>query len=203
MALTQEQWYKKLRSWVPAWVFQKEGRNVAVFQAMAKVLAQYQEDAEAHYEQTFIDQAEGEILDLHGSERSLERFPGENDSAFRPRIKIIKNSSNCPTLKELIDAQLINPEAEIVEALEINNFLDREAFLNRGVLDTVYKYNTFFVFVPNQLKAAETFANRENFLDRESFTGQLESPISLFERLVDIVNKNKAFGTFYSLSERV
>jgi len=202
MALTKAQWFAKLKSWVPAWVFQRSDRNEAIFLGMAKTFEQMQGDVDAHFAETFIGSASGEFLDLHGHERSVPRLPGELDIPYRPRIRTIKNSSNCPTLKELVDSQLLNGESQFIEHGDINNFLNREAFLNRDIINTKYTYNAFTVLVDNQRRPSESFLNREDFCNRQDFIGQLESSVSFFDRIVQIINTNKAFGVFYRLIER-
>ena len=86
VVLTKEQWYQKLRGWLPAWWFEQERYNVAVLKAMARVFAEAQSIADAHVRETFIQQSTGEITDLHGDERSVERGTDEPDRLYDDRI---------------------------------------------------------------------------------------------------------------------
>lgn len=202
MALTKEEWYEKLKGQVPSWVFQSEPRNRAIFKGMAAVLAQFEQDTQAQVDETYIDRASGEFLDVHGDERDKERLAGEADGSYAARIKEIKNASNCPDLKAIVDSQLIRGESTIIENYATENFLDRGAFLNRNVIGVEVIYNAFTILVNQQIPEPSGFLNRESFLDREFLMGSNESSIELFNAIVAAVNKEKAFGTVYRLIER-
>jgi len=202
MALTQEQWASKLKSLVPSWVFTELNRNEAIFQATAKVLEQAQKDYELHLQESFIDSATSEYLDLHGEERSKSRFIGEPDSSYAERIKLIKNASNPPDIKTIVDAQLVNGVSTIIEHHSAENFLNRNAYLNRNIIDFEVLYNAFTILVYKQVPQTESFMNREAFLSREDFYGSNESNLNIFQNIVSAVNKEKAFGTVYRLIER-
>ena len=202
MALTQAEWFTKLKNWVPTWVFEKEKSNVAIFQGIAKCLAQAHADMEANQGETFIDIAVDEFLDEHGKERAILRVAGEINTTYRPRVKIITNSSNCPSLKEIVDNLLIIGESIIVEDVDQTNFLDREGFLNRNIINYNVIYNAFTIFVEQQVPVSTAFLDREDFADREDFISSNESSLELFEAIVEAVNKNKVYGTSYRLIER-
>jgi hypothetical protein len=202
MALSQEQWYKKLKQLVPSWVFQEEKFNVALFQGMAKVLEQSQIQYEDHLKQTFIDTAEEDFLDIHADERSVTRLPSDTASTYRQKIKNIINNSNCPSLKALVDTLLIRGESTFVEHHSLENFMDRGAFLNRNVISADVLYNAFTILVDFQVPEPSGFYSRESFFDREFLQGSSESLDSVFTNIVETVNRNKAFGTVYRLIER-
>lgn len=202
MALSQAQWFQKLKDWVPKWVFEKEKSNVAIFQGIAKVLAQSHLDMEDNRDETFIDKAVDEFLDQHGDERSIPRASGETNTTYRPRIKIITNSANCPAIKDIVDNLLIIGEALIVEDVDQTNFLNREGFLNRNIINYNVIYDAFTIFVEQQVPVSTAFLNREDFADREDFISSNVSSLELFQAIVEAVNKNKSFGTSYRLIER-
>ena len=48
---SQEEWFNKLKSWVPTWFFREETNNVAIFEGIAKVLSEI--DAKAAIKQKY------------------------------------------------------------------------------------------------------------------------------------------------------
>ena len=200
---TQEQWFERLKGWVPSWFFEEEEYNVAVFQAIAAVLARLDLAGLEHVSQTYIDQAEAGFLDEHGNERTVPRGPGELDNNYRVRIRNIANTSSCPSIKQIVDALLDVGEATIVEDFEAQIFLNREVFYNRGYIFLIPIKDTFSIIVDKQVHAPYSFYDREYFYTRESFIGTNESSIELFELIVEAVNRAKALGTLYRVIERV
>jgi hypothetical protein len=202
MALTQAEWYKKLKAFVPEWYFENEHFQVGHFQALAKLLAQIQADADDSIEQTFIDTADGGYLDLHGSERTVPRFTGELDAPYRPRIKAITNTVNRPALKALVDSLLVVGECIITEDYENSLFFSRGVYQNRAFLLITNLYNAFTIVLENQTHEPYSFLDRGAYMSRGDYMGELAAPQELFESIVSAVNKAKAFGVFYRLVER-
>lgn len=200
---TQEEWFQRLSGWVPQWFFEEEVQNVAVFQGIAAVLAKLDAVGLQHISQTYLETAEAGYLDEHGAERNTPRVAGELDSQYRVRIRNIVNSSNCPAIKQLVDALLDVGEATIVEDHEGTIFLDREVFFNRGAILVTEIMNTFSIIVDNQVHAPYSFYTREYFFGREDFIGTNESSLELFQLIVEAVNRAKALGTLYRVIERV
>ena len=199
---TQEQWYNKLRSFVPAWFFELEDNNVAIFQGIAKILEAVDTAASQHQEQTFILQSENGYTDEHGFERNLTRLTNEIDLLFAERIRNISNITSCATLQEVINALLDVGTAVIVEDFDSNTFFSREQFFNRGDLLLEDIYNTFSIVVDSQIHAPYSFASRENFFSREDFVGTNESSLELFELIIDAINRSKALGIAYRVIEK-
>ena len=163
----KSKWVEKLKNLVPGWVFEEEPRTQAVFTGMAAILSQIQSDGEANQRETFIDNATALFLDQHGVERNRPRFTGELDSPYRPRIKIIQNSSDCPAIKAIVDPQLIQGEATIIEGFEISNFLSRGSFLSRNIISADITYNSYIIVVDKQIPTPVSFFSREAFASRE------------------------------------
>lgn len=200
--MSKEIWYQKLKTYVPSWVFEKEEKSEALFRGLAAVFSQIEEDYIFNKKQTEIDEAEIEYLEEMGRERGIIRLSGESISAYRQRVKVIKNRSNCPDIKQIVDTLLINGESTIVEHYDSGIFFfNRVSYFNRGVIPSEFLYNTFTVLVPDQTRPAETFFSREYFCNRENILGSNESNIELFNQIVSAVNQNKAFGIFYRLFE--
>jgi len=203
MGLSQAQWYAKIKTWVPNWWFEEIENQQAVFQGLAKVLAELEVELDAHITETFICQADGDYLDEHGLERNLTRKTGESDADFCTRIRNLTNSTNCPAIKSLVDDLLEVGEATIVEDYNAAFFCDREAFLNRGHLLLDQIYNAFSIIVDKQVHAPYSFLDREYFATRENFIGRNDSAIELFELIVEAVNRAKALGVLYRVIERL
>jgi len=184
MALSQEQWLKKLKNLVPTWVFERNTENNAVFSGIAKILEQSQLDYEAHISETFIDEGSNDYVELHGDERSVERLAGETLSSYRERVKRIVNNSNVPAIKSLVDSLLIRGESTIIEhTSQSGNFFNRDSYLNRNIIDFEVLYNAFTILI--------------DFLNGSSISSD-----TVFENIIKAVNKNKAYGTVYRLIER-
>lgn len=199
---TQSQLYEKLKGWVPSWFFQEEHLNEATFQAVAKLFEALGVQIDDHQRETFICESTAPVLDEHGRERNLVRLRGELDSEFCLRVQRIINQSNCPAIKALVDQLLINGEASIKEHWRDQMFYDREFFLNRGDVFIDDVLNQFSIIVDNQTHAPFSFFDREYFAVREDFIGTGESPIELFELIVEAVNRAKACGVLYRVIER-
>lgn len=204
MALTQQQWYERLRTWVPTWVFETEDTNVAIFQSIALLLSLQQLSAEEFKAQTYLGTATGIWLDLHGAERGVTRLAGELDDQYRIRIRKASTISqlSVPSIKEIVDSFLIMGQATIREDFEGAVFCDRDEYANRGSLLLEPITNAFTIFVDKQVRPPESFADRESFSDRLSFTGSDVSSDYIFELIVKAVNENKALGVLYRIIER-
>lgn len=207
MALTQEQWLKKIRSFIPTWWFEDEKNQLAHAYALAELMRQIELDAEEHIAETYIGTATGLAfggsLDDHGDERNTLRITDEFDSQYRVRVQSLKNQSNCPDLKALIDQLLMVGEAEIREDFDSALFMDRESFMDRGDVLLEDIVNVFTVIVDEQKHDPYSFADREYFLDREEFMGTSESSQYVFDLISEALNKSKAEGTRYRVIERL
>lgn len=204
--LDAAQWQRRAENQVPGWWFSQEPDvQRAVMAGIGAVFAAINFQAAEHYRMTKIGPggAEGLYLDAHGEERNVERLPSEPDDVYRERIRNIVNSSNYPAIKALVDALLVVGESTIWEH-DYGQFLtcDRESFFNRSEVFTEIKYNTFTVVVDNQLHDPYSFFDREYFLNREDAVGTLTSSLAIFERIVEAVNKAKAYGVLYRFLER-
>lgn len=202
MALTQEQWFQKLKGFVPEWWFEQERYNVAVFQAMAKMLSQVQTDAESYVRETFIAQSTAPVLDAHGDERSLDRLTGESDSAYSLRVRKFINQSNKSALKAIVDAILSFGECEIREGGVDLCFANRSSFYSRDEFLTERHYNYFMIVVDRQAPPTLSFASRSYFASRGAYVGNGETQSAVYESVIEAVNKAKALGTLYQIVER-
>jgi len=203
MALTKQQWKTKLKRLVPSWVFERVGENEAIWSAMAAILEAMQQDIDQHVKETFIDQASQEYVELQGDERSIGRLLNETLGSYRNRVKRIGNQANLPDLKAIVDGLLIKGESTFIEHTEkAGNFFNREAFIDRDIIDFEVLYNAFTIIIDLQKPDATSFYNREAFLNREFLSGSNTSLDSVAQNIVNAVNKNKAYGTVCRLIER-
>lgn len=203
MAKTKAQWYEKLKGWLPTWWFEKIQNQEAVLRGMAAILERLELSLDEHYDETFILKAYGPYLDEHGGERNTPRNAYELDPSYANRIRNIVNTTNCPAIKAAVDALLEVGTSIIREDFEGSPFFDREYFFSRGDIMVETIINTFSIIVDRQVHAPYSFYSRENFCDREDFIGRNESSLELFQLIIDLVNRNKAFGTLYRVIERV
>lgn len=205
MAKSKAQWFETLKAWVPSWFWEVSKYNQAVFTASAKVLSVEQVAMEEQVSQTFILQADGESLDLHGNERGVPRITGETDAQYRVRIqsRSLVSQVSKPDLLAIVNQFLIRGMAYIKEDFEGGVFADRESFANRAEVIIEPIYNTFSIVVDQQIHVPYSFANREAFCGRENFIGTTESSEFVFEVILNAVNDNKAFGVFFRILERL
>ena len=205
MALTTDQWFAKLRSFVPDNIFEEEEFQKAHWRGIAAVLSQLQLDFDGHFNETFILQADTNVLNEHGAERSLSRTERESNITFADRVRNLTNQSNCPAIKSLVDTFLINGEATIMEPSSTKSnglaFANRGTFLNRKTAFAQISYNTFSILVDEQKHAPYSFLNREQFTNREDFVGSNESSDRVFDLIVEAVNDIKALGILYRVIE--
>lgn len=203
--LSQDQWYQKLRSWVPRWFFETEYYNVAVFNAIAKILSTTQDKADQHFVETFILQSHGEFLDAHGDERNIPRITGEPDPLYARRVQQIVNNSNKPDIKALVDALLITGESKIIEHQMDGIYCNRGSYLNRREVFTDRRlYNYFTVLIPPQIPQSNSFLNRKMYNNRGHYLGSI-GPLSIDLLLAIInasINKARAAGVFYRIIEQ-
>jgi hypothetical protein len=181
MALTQDQWYEKMKSWVPAWWFEQEKYNVAVFKAIAEVMSQVESDLEAHQGETFIAQAAGQFLDAHGDERSVERDSGELDALYSGRVRNMVSVANAPAIKSLVDALLLVGSCTIREHMYDSLFMSRDSFYSRREVYTSIFYDAFTIVVSNQ--------------------GVGAAADTMMAALARAVDEAKALGTLYRVTE--
>lgn len=126
MALTVDEWYAKLKKFVPSWVFENEDQGLAdgVFYGLAAIYHQVQVDAEDHFNATFIQEAAAPVLDGLGFERHKDRTTGETDAAYRIRVRNLRNASNLSDIQAAVDGQLHNGSATIIENISYGFFDD-------------------------------------------------------------------------------
>lgn len=205
MALTQEQWYQKLKSWVPQWWFEQERYNIAVFKAIAKVFSELESDIEAHIDETFITRASDHFLDAHGSERNVDRLSLEVDSLYADRIRRIINQSNRVAIKRIVDAMLIVGECKLIEHGLEGPFASRGTYANRREIYTDRRWNQYFtVLIEKQIAASNSFANRSTFASRQNYIGTIGPlPIEiLLSSINTAIQKARAGGVLYRLIEQ-
>jgi hypothetical protein len=203
MALTQQEWFLKLKGFVPSWYFETEDLQVAHFQALAKLLADAQLEAEYNLSQTFILTATDPELDLMGSERNVDRLEEESDGLYRPRVQSLANQSNLPAIKRLVDALLVRGEATILEDYNSSLFLNRDLYASRDQRFFDLMYNAFSIIVDKQVHTPYSFYSRGNYASREDFVGSAETASALYAALVAAVDRAKALGVLYRVVERL
>ena len=200
--LTQAQWYKQLKGAVPSWVIQKEESAYAALMAMAKMCESLQDKMQDHLDDTYITRAASTVLNTHGAERSVSRLPEELDPSYSVRVQNLFNQSNTLALSSFINNILVAGTARIQEDFDSVIFASREDFCNRAsVFLDAPRHNTFSIVVDKQVHDPYSFSDREFFLDRDSFAGTFESLDKVFDLILQIVNDNKALGTFYRIIE--
>jgi hypothetical protein len=180
MALTKEQWFRRLKSWVPGWVFEEEGANVAIFEGIARLLELMEQDRDFLFDQTMIDDSESPFLDLLGDERNVRRNEGESTSSYRLRVKSksIRSNINRPAIETIISSFVSTGLLNFVEDFEGTLYCDREYFCDRGEI-LIDPIDTAFSVVVDE---------------------NVES--SIVDSLVTTLNREKAFGVAYRMIQR-
>lgn len=203
--LNKDQWFSKLKSWVPRWFFETEQYQVAIFKAIAKLLATLGESADDHFNLTFLTRAPGEYLDAHGDERNVKRITGEPDALYVKRVQQIVNMSDRPDIKNIIDALLITGESTIIEHGTDGPFYDRDAYYDRQFVYLGRRYyNYFTVLIDKQIPITDLFYDRAGFYDRKGWLGTIGAlPVELILAIiVAAVEKARAAGVAWRLIEQ-
>lgn len=203
MALSKEQWFQKLKGWVPTWFFESSSIQQGHFYALAQLLSTLQAEMETHKTETFIAQAAAPQLDLHGAERSTPRITAESNGSYQVRIRSLANKVNKVDLKALVDQLLLVGECEIIEDWAGASFFNREYFFDRGALIISLIHNAFTVVFENQRPEAFAYFDREYFFDRDDYMTSLTTPTAFFDAIVQAIGDNKALGTLYRVVERL
>lgn len=197
--MTQDQWYKKLRSFVPSWVFEREKYSVALFQAVAAVFAGLEKDSADQVAVTFLTGATAPTLDGHGAERSITRLTGEPDAAYVSRIQKITSSTDRASIEALVNSLLLIGPCTILESPQQRPYVSRSTFCSRGSYLIQGSRNYFIIVVPNQTHAPYSFTSRSKFCSRATYTGAISSAPTLLASVIEAVDRTKAFGVMYSV----
>lgn len=201
MAQNLEQWYEKLRAWVPSWWFEQERYNVAVFMATAAMFQRVEQDTLDHFNTTFLGQATNPVLDLIASERGITRMAGESDSALVVRIQRITSQTDKTAIKQAVDKLLIVAGCKILEAPQNSPYASRRCFASRDEIECSFKENLFTIVVPKQIHVPYSFVSRLNFASRSNFAGTSTTSTAEYASIITAVNAMKAFGVMYRIVE--
>lgn len=206
MALTQEQWYQKIKKFVPSWWFERESLSggalsPALFRAMAALFQQIQQDTDDAQAATFITGATSPILDLLGDERSRARLSLELDPAYRTRIQRITSQTDLDDIQTAVDALLLIPPCTIQEAPLTSLYCSRSTFCSRDQFFLNYLRNAFLIVVPRQTHAPYSFTSRSMFCSRSSFAGSNVTSNSIYSSIIATVDAMKADGVLYGIVE--
>jgi hypothetical protein len=180
-ALTQDEWYEKIKAWVPTWFFSNPSYQVALFQAIAKLLASADTEMRAQFDETFITRAMELMLDQHGYERGIIRYVDETDGNYSERIRNLANVLTPDSVLILANAFIINGRANVVEHNIEGIFCDRDSFISRQEVFSDIFYNTFSVVIPYQ--------------------GNNQAAERALIAIATTINNSKALGTLYRLVE--
>jgi len=131
MALTQAQWYEKLKSFLPPWFWATENLQVGHAQALAEILKTLQDDGDDHLAETFLTTATGKFLLQHGAERGIDKLSGESDDTYRERIRSISNRGNIVAITALVESLVTSGVITIKEHWRDADFFDRDVYCNR------------------------------------------------------------------------
>lgn len=201
-------WEIKIKSWVPAWFYTNRRIETAFISALARVFSEAESEIAEQVAQTFIEKAFSGYLGMLGEERGVKKFAEEFDTDFRKRIRsaAVISNANIPALIELLNKIVIRGKVAIKEDYEVGTFFNRGNFFNRGDIAVTPILNTFTVVVDRQIHEPYSFFNRDAYFGRAfvggGFLGQIESSSKVFELLIQTINENKAFGTFFRIVER-
>ena len=201
--LTPDEWFAKLRKVVPSWVTgQPDGYAETYLRGLATALSAAQERQDQHFDATFILKARGGTLEVYGTERSVERLPGEVDAQYAVRVQNVFNQSSTQALAALVNKVLINGQCRIREDFEGELFCSRNTYASRAcVFTSDISWNTITIVIDNQRPDAEAFADRSYFCDRDAFANSYLSSEYVFQLIKKVVDDSKAFGTLYRVIE--
>lgn len=208
--MTQDQWYRKLRSFVPSWVFEKEHYSVALFNAIAAVFAASEVDSTDQFDETFLTRAQDPALDAEGAERNIGRLLGEADSFYAHRIQRITSETDRTSIETLVNELLLVPPCIILESPFDRPYVHRTTFCSRANYIIGGDRNYFVVVIPKQVHVPYTFVSRGfdypasggNFCSRRGFVGDEDLTPELFKVIITAIDRTKALGVMYSVVEK-
>jgi hypothetical protein len=203
MALTQDQWYEKLKGFVPAWWFTQAKYAPAVFQGIAAMFAALQVDADDQFAATFLEQSGAPVLDVMGSERSVTRLTSETNASYAARIQRITSHTDLPAIKAAIDALLVNGTCTIAESPLDNPYIHRNAYCGRDNYLTEMRQNFFWILLPSQTQVHTPydFCARSVYAARGNYVGTQGTTSPVYDSIIALVNRMKAFGVMYGIVE--
>lgn len=201
MSLTQDQWFQKLKKFVPNWWFEKYKYSPALFQGIASAMMQLQADGEDQFNAVFLTNETTPILDLSGSEVGKPRISGENDPSYVVRIQRISNQSDAPDIKSIVDSLLIVPGCKIQSSPIDNSYCNRKFSASRDNYLCGFLQNFFIIIVPKQIHIPYSFTSRRFFDNRLAFAGSNVDPTQQFTSIIQQVNDSISFGVMYSIVE--
>jgi len=153
MGLTQDQWYKKLKSFLPVWFWETENLQTGHAKALAKMLEQLQADADDHLAETFITDATGKFLLQHGAERGIDKLSGESDDTYRERIRSISNRGNIVAITALVNSIVTDGVNTIKEHWKDGPAFSRSVYCNRRGTFMEVRVLMFSVIINEQTQA--------------------------------------------------
>lgn len=193
MALSQAQWYAKLRKFVPSWWFEEDDQAVcyavALFEAMAAFWHQLQLDGDDAFNASFLignDPINGNqtpYLDLRGQEVGKSRLGTDTNLTYAARIQEIFGTSFYANLQAQVNACLNNGTAYFI-LNEQYGFFDDAMFCDDTVsrlLDGMKNYNWFTIIVPIQTAGVQA---------------------DIMAEIVTVLEENIALGTTYDILYR-
>jgi hypothetical protein len=199
--LTQQQWYDKLKKFVPSWWFEKIQYSQALYQAVAATFLQLEQDSDDQFNATFITEATTPVLDAIGDERSIDRNTSETDALYRPRVQRITSATDKASLKALVDSFLLTGECTIYEAPLDAPYYARGFYCGREAYLLEARRNFFLVVIPQQVHASYSFYARSVYAARSNFFGSTDSSATIFASIIAALDRAKAFGVMYAILE--
>ncbi len=205
MALTQAQWYARLRTWVPSWFLMRESKNVAILQAFAKVMADRGDENDQLIAKTFLATAELAWLDTHGHERTVERLVDETDDLYVLRIRSgnMLSRTNRVAIQSVVDGLLARGPCRITEDWNLQDrcYADRGFYLNRDCYLNDPVKDAFSIIVPRQTHDPYSFLSRGYYASRADYVGTGVESNAIFASIIKVVDDMKAFGALYRIFE--
>lgn len=202
-ARTTDEWYEHIATFIPGWQLSEDVHfNRAAIRSMAGLFARLEQDADDHFDQTFIMKATGAILALHGAEVGKDPIPGETQAAYRLRIQRVRNSSDKASILAAVNALLPVGPAVIVEAQKDAPYCSRGVFCSRGTRLMSFPRNFFLIIVPSQGHTPWSSLNRDAYANRGSYVGTLVPISQAYTNIIAAVNEMKAFGVLYGIVEK-
>lgn len=201
MAKTVDQWYDKLKSFVPSWWFEKQVYSVAMFRAIAAMFNKIELDADDQFNSTFILRADAPVLDTLGDERDITRLNGETNPPYALRIQRITSQTDRPDIRAIVDALLIKPGCIIKEIPYDAPYCARGNFCSRNDYVSEFINSFFVIIIPKQVHTPYSFVGRSLFCGRLGFAGSEDNATAFYPSIIASVDAVKAFGEMYAIVE--
>ena len=201
-----ELWANKLRSLIPNWFYNESPGANGILTAIATLLRSFNDNTQDHQQQTFIDESEGNFLELIGEGRGRPRIVGETDAEYRPRIKRFSTTRSCASMLQVLAGLVQSTDVFVTDWFGSGHYLPEEDEAGNPIIG---KYSSFLdrgaIAYGATIEADGTWLDDPDTL--QSFWAIFPANVDLLAGrtlgvITDTINENRALGVSFGITQR-